>query len=135
MSTEQPKTIAKVAGILAGAAAITLVAIIGYVTNHDSFAKGAIIGGGVMLVVMVVLSSRAARGTTAAHIATGTADERERRIFREAAADAGLAMFAAAVCCAVWSLFDAEAIAVAGVLLWTGLLTWGVSMIVRVRRG
>lgn len=135
MSTKQPKTIAKVAGILAGAAAITLVAIVGYATDHDSFAKGAIIGGGAMLVTMLVLWSRAARGTTAAHIATGTADERERRMTREAAADAGFAMFAAAVGCAVWSLFDAEAIAVAGLVLWTGLLTWGTSMVVRVRRG
>ena len=135
MSTKPANTVAKVTGVLAGALAITLIAILGYATEHDSFAKGAIIGGGVMLLAMIILWARAGRGSTASRIATGQADERERHIFREAAADAGLAMFAAGVGCAIWSLFDAPAEGVAGIVLWTGLLTWGVSMIVRVRRG
>ena len=135
MSTKPPNTIAKVGGVLAGAAAITLIAILGYATDHSSFAKGAIMGGCAVLIAVIILWSRAGRGSTASRIASGTADERERRIFREAAADAGIAMFAAGVGCAIWALFDAETIAAIGIVLWTGLLTWGISMIARVRRG
>ncbi|MGC4175076.1 hypothetical protein [Demequina sp.] len=135
MSTKAPSTIAKVTGILSGAAAITVIAILGYTTDHGSFAKGAIIGGAAVLIAMIVLWSGVGRSSTASRMASGQADERERHIFREAAADAGLAMFGAGVACAIWALFDAEAIGVAGIVLWTGLLTWGISMIVRLRRG
>jgi len=135
MSTKPTSTIAKVSGILAGAAAITLVAILGYATDNDSFAKGAIIGGGTTLVVIAVLWARTGGRDTASRIVAGQGDERERHIFREALADAGLAMFIAGLGCAIWALFDAPAIGAAGVVLWTGLLAWGISMILRVRRG
>ena len=78
---------------------------------------------------------RGSRGGAAAHIASGSADERERRMFREASADAAIAMMISAIGCAIWSLFDVEAIAVLAVVLWTGLLTWVISLGMRIRRG
>lgn len=135
MSTKPFTTTAKVAGLLGGAAAITLLAWFAIAQDNFSFAKGVVVGGGLTLIAFVVLWSRAARGTTAARMATGQADERERRILREAAADAGAAMFAAGVACAIWALFEPPAIAIAGTVLWTGLLAWGASVIVRSRRG
>ena len=51
------------------------------------------------------------------------------------ARDAAIAMLFAAIGCAIWSLFDVEAIAVLAIVLWAGLLTWVVSLGVRIRRG
>ena len=142
MSTESatpvsPGRSAVVKGVsLVGAAAVlTIVIIIAKATDHDSFAKGALIGGAYALVAMAFLLWRGSRGGAAARIASGSADERERRMFREASADAAIAMMFAAVGCAIWSLFDVEAIAVLAVVLWTGLLTWVISLGVRIRKG
>lgn len=135
MSTKPLTTTAKVAGLLGGAAAISLLAWFAIANDNDSFAKGVVIGGGLTLIAFVVLWSRIARSTTAARMATGQADERERRILREAAADAAGAMFAAGVACAMWALFEPPAIAIAGTVLWTGLIAWGASVVIRSRRG
>ena len=43
-------------------------------------------------------------------------------------------MMVAAIGSAIWTLFDAEAIAVLAVVLWTGLLTWVLSFALRARR-
>ncbi len=101
---------------------LTVIVIVANATDHASFAKGALIGGVIALVAMGFLWWRGSRGGAAAHLASGTADERERRIFRDAAADAAIAMLLAALGGAMWSLFDAEAIAVLAIVLWTGLL-------------
>ena len=127
--------IAKGVGLISAAAVLTIVIIIAKATDHDSFAKGALIGGAFTLIAMAFLLWRGSRGGAAARIASGSADERERRMFREASADAAIAMMFAAIGCAIWSLFDVEAIAVLAVVLWTGLLTWVVSLAVRIRRG
>ena len=44
-------------------------------------------------------------------------------------------MLFAALGGAIWSLFDAEAIAVLAIVLWAGLLTWVISLIIRIRKG
>ena len=135
MSTKAPTTLAKLLGIISGAAALTIVAIVASAAGHDGFARGAVVGGVAMLILMAVLWARGTRGGAAARIASGVADEREQRLFRDASADAGLAMFVAATGGAIWALFDAPAIAVAGIVLWTGLITFATSFAVRTRRG
>ena len=135
MSTEAPNTLAKIVGLISGAAALTIIAIVASAAGQDGFARGAIIGGVAMLVLMAVLWARGTHGGTAARIANGVADEREQRLFRDASADAGLVMFVAATGGAIWALFDAPEIAVAGIVLWSGLITFVVSFAVRSRRG
>jgi|GEM_PF-6533997 len=133
MSTKPFHPAAFAAGLLGAAAAITVLAAVALSQDRGSFAKGVIIGGTATILVMAFLWWRGHRGGTAAHLASGIADERERRLFRDAVADGGLAMFAAALVGAIWSLFGAEAIAVVGVVLWVGLIAWAVSLAVRSR--
>ena len=136
MSTKSASsTIAKLTGLIFGAAGLTILAIVAHLADHDDFAKGAVIGGAITMLAIVVLWVRGTRGGAAARIASGVADERERLLFRESSADAAAAMFAAAVGGAIWALFDAPAIGVAGIVLWVGLITFLVSFAVRARRG
>ena len=142
MSTEsatpkpaQKSALAKGIGLVSAAAVLTVVIAIAKATDHDSFAKGALVGGAFALLAMGFLLWRGSRGGAASRVASGNADERERRMFREASADAAIAMMGAAIGCAIWTLFDAEAIAVLAVVLWAGLLTWVVSFALRARRG
>ncbi len=125
----------KAAGFVSAAAVLTVVVIVANATDHPSFAKGALIGGVIALLAMGFLWWRGARGGAAAHLVSGTADERERRLFRDAAADSAIAMMIAAVGGAIWSLFGAESIAVLAIVLWAGLLTWLISLAIRARRG
>ena len=134
MSTKPVTPFAAIVGLMAGIAAITILVIVGRATDHDSFAKGIAIGGAVALLALAFLWWRGARGGTAARIASGNADERERRITREAFADTGIAMMCAAVGMTIATLWDVEAVAVGGVILWTGLITFLVSVGVRARR-
>lgn len=135
MSTSTKSTVAKLAGGIAAAATLTVIAIVAHAAGHDDFARGAVIGGAITLVAVVILWIRGARGGAAARLASGVADERERRLFRDAGADAAIAMFAAAIGGSIWALFDAPAIAVAGIVLWAGLITFVASAVVRARRG
>ena len=138
MSTEptKPKSaVAKASGLVAAAAVITGLVILANALDKPSFAKGVLIGGVVALLAVGFLLWRGSRGGAAAHLASGSADERERRMFRDAAADAAIAMMVAALAGAIWSLFDAEAIAVLAIVLWSGLLTWVISLVIRTRRG
>ena len=135
MSTKEPSTLAKIFGIVCGAAAITLVAIGASAAGRDDFAKGAVIGGAAMLIVMAVLFARGARGGAAARVANGVADERESRILRDAASNAAVAMFATAMGGAVWAMFDAPAIGLLAIVMWAGLITFTVSFALRVRKG
>lgn len=135
MSTKPTSLLAKITGLVAGAAALTIIAIIASAAGRESFARGAVIGGTVTLLAIAVLWVRGPRGGTAAHIVSGVADERERRMSRDATADAAGAMLVAGVAGAIWALFDAPAIAVAAIVLWAGLLTFLASLAIRSRRG
>ena len=134
MLTKPVTPLAAITGLVAGVATITALIIVARATDHDSFAKGVAIGGTVALMALGFLFWRGARGGAAARIASGNADERERRIAREAFADTGIAMMVAAVAMSIATLWDVEAIAVGGVILWTGLITFLVSVGVRARR-
>ena len=135
MSTKPTSLLAKIAGLVSGAAALTVIAIVANAAGRESFARGAVVGGAITLLAIAVLWIRGARGGTAARLASGLADERERGLSREAGADAAGAMIVAGVAGAIWSLYDAPAIAVAGIVLWAGLLTFLVSLFIRSRRG
>jgi len=134
MSTKPITPLAAIMGLVAGVATITILVVVARATDHDSFAKGIAIGGATAIVVLGVLWWRGARGGAAARIASGNADERERRITREARADTGVAMMAAGIGMTIATLWDVEAEAVGAVILWTGLLTFLISAGVRVRR-
>ena len=134
MSTKPITPLAAIMGLVAGVATITTLVVVARATDHDSFAKGIAIGGATAIVVLGVLWWRGARGGAAARIASGNADERERRITREALADTGVAMMAAGIGMTIATLWDVEAEAVGAVILWTGLLTFLISAGVRVRR-
>ena len=134
MSTKPISPLAAIMGLVAGVATITILVVVARATDHDSFAKGIAIGGATAIVVLGVLWWRGARGGAAARIASGNADERERRITREALADTGVAMMAAGIGMTIATLWDVEAEAVGAVILWTGLLTFLISAGVRVRR-
>ena len=134
MSTKPITPLAAIMGLVAGVATITILVVVARATDHDSFAKGIAIGGATAIVVLGVLWWRGARGGAAARIASGNADERERRITREALADTGVAMMAAGIGMTIATLWDVEAEAVGAVILWTGLLTFLISAGVRVRR-
>ena len=134
MSTKPITPLAAIMGLVAGVATITILVVVARATDHDSFAKGIAIGGATAILVLGVLWWRGARGGAAARIASGNADERERRITREALADTGVAMMAAGIGMTIATLWDVEAEAVGAVILWTGLLTFLISAGVRVRR-
>src|SRR6188768_4426617 len=131
MSTKPITPLAAIMGLVAGVATITILVVVARATDHDSFAKGIAIGGATAIVVLGVLWWRGARGGAAARIASGNADERERRITREALADTGVAMMAAGIGMTIATLWDVEAEAVGAVILWTGLLTFLISAGVR----
>jgi len=122
-------------GLFAGVTATAVLVALALSTDHASFAKGLAIGGGVAIVALAVLFWRGARGGAAARIASGNADEREQHIAREALADTGAAMFLSALVMTIATLWDVEAIAVGGIVLWTGVITFVTSVAVRSRRG
>ena len=134
MSTKPVTPLRAVIGLVSGVAAIALLVMIANATGHASFAKGAAVGGAFAIVALAILFWRGARGGTAARIASGAADERERRITREAFADTGIAMMGAGVAMTIATLWDVEAVAVGGIILWTGLLTFLIDVTVRARR-
>ncbi|MFV0632762.1 hypothetical protein [Demequina sp.] len=134
-STSKPPAplAAKVGGFVGGAAAVTLIAIVAYATGNDSVGKGAIIGGSITLVAAALLWTLGPRFGLASRAANGMADERDDRILTHAFADSAFAMGAAAVGCMIGSFWGLAGGAVAGIVLWAGLLTFLVSTTVRSR--
>ena len=135
MSTKPVTPLRAAIGLAAGIAAVTVLVMVATAMGNDSFAKGMAIGGTVAILALGFLFWRGARGGAPARIASGNADEREERIAREALADTGAAMFFAAIGMTIATLWDVEAQAVGAVILWTGLLTFLISIGVRARRG
>ncbi|WP_144276192.1 hypothetical protein [Demequina sp. NBRC 110053] len=137
MSTEGTRTmaapVAKAAGFVSGAAAVTAIAAIAYATGHDSIGKGAIQGGSVVLGIALVLWSAGPRLGLASRVANGVADERDDRILTGAFADSAMAMGIAAVGGMIGSFYGLPGWGVAGLVLWAGLLTFLVSTVARSR--
>jgi len=134
MSTK-PGLAPRIGAFVGALTALTACYIVATVAGRDDFARGVIIGGGATLALLAILWWRGARGGTAAHVASGLADEREKAIARGALAHTAVAMFYAGVGGAIASLWDVEGIVVAGIVLWVGVITFAISFAVHARRG
>ena len=134
MSTRAPSLITKTAAFVAGAAAASALAAIAYATGHDSVGKGMIQGASVTLGLLLVLWIVGPRLGLGSRVANGVADERDDRILTASFASAAFAMGLAAIGGMVGSFYGLPGAAVAGIVLWAGLLTFLISAVVRSRR-
>jgi hypothetical protein len=138
-STTTPKVAQSVLvrsfALLSAAAAVTAMALIAHAAGNDSIAKGAVIGGAATILIIAVLWLAGSRFGTAARIAAGESDERERLNTTRAVADAGYAMGFACIVTLIAGMYGMAAPLVAGAILWAGLLTGLISLVVRTRRG
>jgi hypothetical protein len=133
MSTERIRLVPALAGFVGGLVAATALALVAWNAGNGSVAKGIVVGASLTLVCAVVLWVVGPRAGLAGRLANAKADERDDRIMTRALADAALAMGVAACAGVVWAMYGAEAIAIAGVVLWSGLVTLLISATVRSR--
>lgn len=125
------------AAVVAGSTACAAFVALALVADKPSLAKGMVIGGSLTLAAFVALTVVAHVRRDAppeARLATGIADERDRRLATRAMAHAAIAMYAVAVGGAIALAFGASGIAVLACVMWAGLLTAGLSFIISVRR-
>jgi hypothetical protein len=134
MSTKRNALAIRVTALATGVTAAGALAWILYATGNESTAKGVIIGAGAVVLAAVVLWARGTRGGAAARLASGEGDERERMVMTQAAADGAFVMLIAGVVGTVGALFGWSAVAVAGSILWAGLISIAVSFAIRIRR-
>ncbi|GIG55170.1 hypothetical protein [Demequina activiva] len=134
MSTKASPLIAKAAAFVAGAAAASVLAAIAYAAGYDSVSKGMIQGASVMLGIILILWIVGPRLGLGSRVANGVADERDDRILTAAFADSAVGMGLAAVGAMVGSFYGLPGVAVAGIVLWVGVLTFSASAVVRSRR-
>lgn len=134
MSTNATPLIVKAFAFVAGAAAASILAAVAYGAGYDSVGKGIIQGASGTLVLVLILWVVGPRLGLAGRVAAGTTDERDDRILTGAFADSAVAMGVAAVGSLVGSLYGLPGLAVAGIVLWAGLLTFLGSTVVRSRR-
>ena len=124
--------------VVAGSTACAAFVALALAADKPSLAKGMVTGGSLALAAFVALSVIAHVRRDAppeARLATGLADERDRRLATRAAAHAAIAMYAVSVGGVMALAFGASGIAVLGCVMWAGLLAAGLSFIVSVRRG
>ncbi|MCB2412504.1 hypothetical protein LGT39_06530 [Demequina sp. TTPB684] len=123
-------------GAASGAVAAAVLASIAWAAGNDSFAKGIVWGGtvGIAAVVALLMLARTRFATAEARLVADAADERERRLATDAMALAAIAMYAAAVLCAMATLFGLEPEASLAIIMFTGLITAAVAFAVSVRR-
>lgn len=134
MSTRATPLIAKAAAFVAGAAAASVLAAVAYATGYDSIGKGMIQGAAVALGLILLLWLVGPRLGLGSRVANGVADERDDRILTAAFADSAFGMGIAAIGSMVGSFYGLPGAAVAGIVLWAGLLTFLTSTVVRSRR-
>jgi len=120
--------------ILAACAAVTGFAVITHVTGHDDMGRGAIVGGASTLLAIVLLWIFGVRAGTAGRIVSGEADERDRLNATNALADAAKGMAIAALGGTIAALYGLAGPLVGGLILWAGLLTGAISLVIRTRR-
>ena len=113
-------------------AAITGVAYLFNRADQPSMAKGAMIGGGAMIVALAVAAIAGKRGP--GRVALRLADERENGITDRSFAHAALVMGAVAVGCMIAAAYGLSGVAVSGAILWAGALAFAISFTVQTRR-
>jgi hypothetical protein len=134
MSTKRNALAVRAAALATGVTVAGILAWILYAAGKESTAKGVIIGASAVVLAAVILWARGTRGGAAARLASGEGDERERMVMTQAAADGALVMFIAGVVGTIGALFGWSAVAVAGSILWTGLIAIAASFAIRIRR-
>jgi hypothetical protein len=134
MSTDRTTFASRTASIVAALAVGTAMALAAHFAGNDSLARGIVVGVGIAMLAIVALWILGERAGTAGRIASGTADERDRRLKVDALADAAVAMLMTGAVAAVAAAFGVSAIAVAGSVVWAGLLAFTWSIVVRSRR-
>ena len=135
MSTKQSSLAVRIISLVAGLTAAGIIAWVMYAAGNESSAKGILVGAGAVVLVAIGLWVRGSRGGAAARLASGEGDERERLVMTQAASDSFFVMLGAGVLGMVGAAFGWTAIAVAGIILWAGLIAIAVSFAIRIRRG
>lgn len=135
MSTKANVLVIRLIPLVAGLTVAGVLAWIVYAAGNTSMAKGIVIGASATLALAVVLWVRGSRGGTAARLASGEGDERDRHIMTLAAADGAFVMLVAGVVGLVGAVFGWPAVAALAVVIWAGLLAIAISFAVRTRRG
>lgn len=125
----------RIAALVGGAAALTAFALVAYSTGHDSMARGAIAGGAATLLIIAALWALGRRAGAAGRIVGDGADERDQAHVTAALADSAIAMVLAALACTVAALYGMPAALVGGAVIWAGLITGLISLVIRTRRG
>lgn len=127
--------IGRAIALLAGAAGVTALTLIARAAGYDSIAKGAVIGGSAMLLVVAALWLSGSRFGLASRLAAGESDERESLHTTKALADAGAGMGLACIAGLIAGMYGMPAPLVAGGVLWVGLIIGVASLIIHTRRG
>jgi hypothetical protein len=128
-----------VVSVTAGAVAIAATAAVFLAANRPSTAAGAVVGGGLVLVLMVVSRLRAVRRAAgagpASRIGAGVGDERDRGILTTALATTGYASFLTLGGASIAVLLGASAVTVITVALFAQIGVLAVAFGVASRRG
>lgn len=136
-SRPAPPTALRIAiGAGSGALACAVLSSIAWAAGNDSFAKGIVWGGTVSIAAAIALLmlARTRFATAEARLVAASADERERRLATDALAYAAVAMYAAAVLCAMGMLFGLEPEASLAIVMFTGLISASASFAILARR-